>query len=167
MIRRTIAALWLSLLLAACPSGDARPARITGDELARLHERLVAARAELAAHPESARRVGILVEPFGSQRHADVQAFMNAQRAPLWACLAGDADADVAIAYDARAIVDVAAFDARGTRRPAVEACLAPLLAASPLARPVAPGRILLVPAALAPRGAPSSSPATTAPGGR
>jgi hypothetical protein len=148
----------------ACTSRSEAPARLTRAELAEAHAQAVGARAAIEQNRKAARRLGILIEPPGSQRNDDVQAFFNAKREPLWSCLFRDAtDCDVVIAYDARTIVDIAVFDATLARRPRAEGCLAVYLADSPFVPPLAPGRILLVPPAIAP----PHYLITTAPGAR
>ncbi len=162
----------LTLTLGGCerrPGPARESATLTRAELDAAHDRLARARDDLRARPFAARLVAILVEPFGSQRNANVQAFFNVEAAALWACAAGapvPAAVDVVVAYDAGAIVDLAAFGADRVRLPDVEACLRARFAGSPLADPVAPGRMLFIPAALVPAPA-ALVPATTPPASR
>jgi hypothetical protein len=142
------------VLLAACGSGSKAPPGLVlakGD-LTAAHERLAAARTQLARQPGAAFRIAILVEPFGSQLNANVQSFFNNHADELYACIADDeaaAELDVLYRYDAAGRTALAVFDASFARRAAAERCMAAIIADGPLARPRSDGTLAFVPSAL------------------
>jgi hypothetical protein len=155
-LARALAVISL-VLLAACGRGSkAAPGfAVSKGDLTAAHDRLAAARAQLAVQPGAAFRIAILVEPFGSQLNSNVQSFFNNHAGALYACLADDPAAaalDALYRYDGAGHTALAVFDAELERRADAEACMAAILADGPLAQPRAAGSIAFIPAALVAR---------------